>query len=256
MNDHLLSIRNLRKEFGGIVAVADVSLDIEANKIIAVIGPNGAGKTTLFNLITGYYTPTRGEIWFQGNMINKVPAPKRVELGVARTFQHILLFPQMTVLENVMTGRHSRSHTGFFDATVRLPYFRKEEENITLEATRCLNLVGLGQFARQEAMSMPYGQQKLIAIARALASEPKLLLLDEPGAGLNTMEKKDLSELLKRIKDMGITVVLVEHDMDMVMKIAEWIIVLDLGRKLAEGTAAQIQRDEKVIAAYLGEEDL
>ena len=155
-----------------------------------------------------------------------------------------------------MTGRHSRSHAGFIEAALRLPRYHREEESITLEATRYLNLVGLGQYARQEALSMPYGQQKLIAIARALASEPKLLLLDEPGAGLNTMEKKDLSDLLQRIKELGITVVLVEHDMDMVMKVAEWVIVLDVGRKLAEGTAAQIQRDEKVIAAYLGEDDL
>jgi branched-chain amino acid transport system ATP-binding protein len=256
MKDYIISLRNLRKAFGGVVAVADVSLDIEANRIIAIIGPNGAGKTTLFNLITGYYKPTSGEIWFHGSMINKVPAPKRVNLGIARTFQHILLFPQMTVMENVMTGRHTRSHAGFIEASLRLPRFHKEEENIALEATRYLNLVGLGQYARQEAMSMPYGQQKLIAIARALASEPKLLLLDEPGAGLNTMEKKDLGELIQRIRELGITVVLVEHDMDMVMKIAEWVIVLDVGRKLAEGTASQIQRDEKVIAAYLGEDDL
>ena len=155
-----------------------------------------------------------------------------------------------------MTGRHSRSRAGFIEAALRLPRFHREEENITLEATRYLNLVGLGQYASQEASSMPYGQQKLIAIARALASEPKLLLLDEPGAGLNTMEKRDLGDLLQRIKELGITVVLVEHDMDMVMKVAEWLIVLDVGRKLAEGTAAQIQRDEKVIAAYLGEDDL
>jgi branched-chain amino acid transport system ATP-binding protein len=256
MTEYILSLKNLRKAFGGVVAVADVSLDIEANKLIAIIGPNGAGKTTLFNLITGYYKPTGGEIWFQGNRIDRISAPKRVKMGIARTFQHILLFPHMTVLENVMTGRHSQSRSGFFDAAIRLPHFRKEEDSIRLEATRCLNLVGLGQYAQQEAMSMPYGQQKLIAIARALACEPKLLLLDEPGAGLNTMEKKDLSELLKRIRDMGITVVLVEHDMDMVMKIAEWIFVLDLGRKLAEGTAVQVQRDQKVIAAYLGEDDL
>ena len=256
MKNYILSLRNLRKAFGGVVAVADVSLDIEDNKIVAIIGPNGAGKTTLFNLITGYYPPTRSEIWFQNKLLNGVSAPKRVGLGIARTFQHILLFPHMTVLENVMTGRHTRSRAGFIEAALRLPRFHKEEENITLEATRCLNLVGLGQYAGQEASSMPYGQQKLIAIARALASEPKVLLLDEPGAGLNTMEKRDLSDILHRIKELGITVVLVEHDMDMVMKIAEWVIVLDLGQKLAEGTAAQIQRNEKVIAAYLGDEDL
>ena len=256
MKDYILSLQNLRKAFGGIVAVADVSLDIEANKIVAIIGPNGAGKTTLFNLITGYYLPTRGEIWFQNKLLNGVSAPKRVEMGIARTFQHILLFPHMTVLENVMTGRHSRSRAGFIEAALRLPRFHREEESITLEATRYLNLVGLGQYAGQEAISMPYGQQKLIAIARALASEPKLLLLDEPGAGLNTMEKRDLTDLLQRIKEMSITIVLVEHDMDMVMRVAEWVIVLDVGRKLAEGTGAQIQRDEKVIAAYLGEDDL
>lgn len=253
MKDYILSLRNLRKEFGGVVAVNDVTLDIESNKIVAIIGPNGAGKTTLFNLITGHYPPTRGEVWFRSKPLNGVPATQRVEMGIARTFQHMLLFAHMTALENIMTGRHAKSRAGFLQAALRTPGFRKEEEKIVLEALHYLHLVNLGEYAHQEATSLPYGQQKLVAIARALACEPRLLLLDEPGAGLNTLEKRDLTDLLQRIKEMGITIILVEHDMDMVMRVAEWVIVLTQGQKLAEGTAAQIQKDERVIAAYLGD---
>lgn len=254
MSEPILETKSLRKAFGGLVALDKLDLAIEAGTISAIIGPNGAGKTTLFNVITGVYPVSDGEILFEGTPLKNAPAHKRAALGIARTFQNVLLFGNMTVLENIMTGQHSRSHYGFLGAALRLPRAHREEETISLNAMKYLNMVGLGIFAEQNAMSLPLGQQKLLAIARALATEPRLILLDEPGAGLNTLEKRELSDLIHRIRETGISVVLVEHDMPLVMGIAEWIIVLDSGQKIAEGTAAQVQKDRRVISAYLGEE--
>ncbi|MFA4836139.1 MAG: ABC transporter ATP-binding protein [Dehalococcoidia bacterium] len=251
----ILETRGLSRYFGGLAAVDDVNLGIEKDKITAIIGPNGAGKTTLFNLITGIYPVTRGEVLFRGISLNKVPAHQRARLGIVRTFQNVLLFGNMTALENVRTGQHPRSSYGFLEAAIRLPKSRREEERIALNAAKYLNMVGLGQYAQENALNLPLGQQKLLAIARALATEPRLILLDEPGAGLNRLEKNDLSDLIHRIRDMGITVILVEHDMPLVMGLAEKVIVLDTGKKIAEGTASQIQKDKRVIAAYLGEDE-
>ena len=278
MSEIILETRGLTKAFGGLVALDQVDLSLEAGKITAIIGPNGAGKTTLFNIIAGAYRPTSGDIFFSGHSMKRVPwyakaigpelrqkifsekfqqympAHKRTAMGITRTFQNVLLFGNMTVLENILTGQHPRSRYGFLSAAIRSPKARREEETISLNAMKYLNMVGLGTHAQQNALSLPLGQQKLLAIARALATEPRLLLLDEPGAGLNTLEKRELSDLIHRIKEMGISIILVEHDMPLVMGIAEWIIVLDSGKKIAEGTAAQIQKDKRVIAAYLGEE--
>ncbi|MCX5991762.1 MAG: ABC transporter ATP-binding protein [Chloroflexi bacterium] len=255
MSSSVLEAKGLSKVFGGLTALDKVDLAVESVKITSIIGPNGAGKTTLFNLIAGVYAPSSGEIYFQGEPLGKIPPYKRSALGIARTFQNVLLFDNMTALENVMSGQHPRSRYGFLEAAIRLPKAHREEETISLKAMRYLNLVGLGMHAQQNALSLPLGQQKILAIARALATEPKLLLLDEPGAGLNALEKQGLGELIRRIRDMGISVILVEHDMDLVMGIAEWVIVLDSGQKIAEGTASQIQKDRRVIAAYLGEEE-
>jgi branched-chain amino acid transport system ATP-binding protein len=251
----ILETKVLSKAFGGLTAVDKVDLSVEVGKITSVIGPNGAGKTTLFNLIAGVYMPSSGDIVFEGKPLGNAPPHRRAALGIARTFQNVLLFDNMTTLENVMTGQHSRSRYGFFEAALQLPKARREEEAISLNAKRYLNLVGLGMYAERNPLNLPLGQQKLLTIARALATEPKLLLLDEPGAGLNALEKQSLSELIRRIRDMGITIILVEHDMDLVMGIAEWVVVLDSGQKIAEGTASQIQKDKRVIAAYLGDEE-
>ncbi len=255
MSPAILETRGLKKTFGGLTAVDGVDLSVEAGRITSVIGPNGAGKTTLFNLIAGVYLPSSGEILFEGKPLGKAPPHRRAALGIARTFQNVLLFDNMTALENVMAGQHPRSRCGFFEAALRLPRAGREEETISLNARRNLNLVGLGMYAGRNPASLPLGQQKLLTIARAMATEPRLLLLDEPGAGLNAFEKQSLSELIRRLRDMGVTIVLVEHDMDLVMGIAEWVVVLDSGQKIAEGTASQIQKDKRVIAAYLGEEE-
>ena len=251
----ILQIEKLTKTFGGVVALHDVTFEVEEHRISALIGPNGAGKTTLFHVVSGVQPPSEGVIRMGGQVLNGIPAHARVKLGIARTFQNALLFGNMSVVENVMTGRHPRGKSGILAAGLRLPSMRREEELTYLEAMRRLNLVGLGMQAGVNASNLPFGQQRLVAIARALATEPRLLLLDEPAAGLNSLEKLGLVELIRRIQEMGITVLLVEHDMTLVMQLAEWIVVLDHGRMIAEGLPEDIRRNRDVIAAYLGEEE-
>ncbi|NPV06376.1 MAG: ABC transporter ATP-binding protein [Anaerolineae bacterium] len=251
----LLEVVRVHQSFGGVRALDDVSCKVYEGQTLALIGPNGAGKTTLLNVVAGTLRPSGGEVLMRGRSILRLSAPERVRLGLVRTFQQALLFDGMTALENVMVGAHLRGRRGLADAALRTPASRREEEDLYLEGMRYLNLVGLGSKAEDPAASLPFGQQRLLAVARALAAEPSLLLLDEPGAGLNRLEKDSLADLIRRIREMGITVVLVEHDMGLVMRLADWVVVLDQGRRLAQGTPVEVRRNPAVIEAYLGTGD-
>jgi branched-chain amino acid transport system ATP-binding protein len=248
----IISIESIGMNFGGVTALSDVSFAVKAGCIKAIIGPNGAGKTTLFNLITGVYRPTTGTIRYEGMNIGGMSPDDIASHGITRTFQNVELFPNMTVLENVMVGRHTRSRSGFLSCAVRLPSMTREEREIRSSAHMHLDFVGLSARAGDPAPSLPLGHQRYLEIARALALEPKLLLLDEPAAGLDEKETEELGELIRRIRDRGITVLLVEHDMSLTMDISDEIVVLDYGRKIAEGSPREIQYNKKVIDAYLG----
>lgn len=251
-NEPILSLKNVSKAFGGVQAVRQVSFDVAPSHIHAVIGPNGAGKTTLFNLITGAFTQDTGTVTFRGRPFSGVAVHKRVEAGIARTFQNVELFSGMSVLENVLVGRHTKTRTGFFRAVLRTKKVKAEEEAAFAFCRRLLDFVGLSQVAEQRAGDLPFGWQRMAEIARALASEPSLILLDEPAAGLNASETRDLASLIRRIRDTGVTVLLVEHDMSLTMEVSDRIVVLDQGAVLACGTPRQIQANKEVIAAYLG----
>ncbi|ABW66646.1 ABC transporter ATP-binding protein [Desulfosudis oleivorans] len=253
MNERILEIRSLRKEFGGVVAVKDLDLSVDRGSITALIGPNGAGKTTVFHMITGFLRPTRGDITFDGVALQGRPVYTIAEMAIARTFQNVQIFSNMSALENVMVGRHLRSRSGFLGSLLVPPFFRREEKEIRKAAARWLEFVGLGDLARLPAGSLPLGSQRMLEIARALAMEPKMILLDEPASGLNARETVAMGELVREIREMGITVVLVEHDMELVMDISDQVNVINFGSLIARGTPREIQANPEVIAAYLGE---
>jgi ABC-type branched-subunit amino acid transport system ATPase component len=249
----MLRLDGITKIFGGITALEDVSLAVKKGSVTGVIGPNGAGKTTLFNIVTGLYTQTSGEVYLGEKNISLFPAESLASLGLVRTFQNVELFGQMTVLENVMVGLHTKSRSGIISCAFKLPRQIKEEKAIKEKAMHWLEFTGLADAAQNTANNLPFGKGRLLEISRAMAVEPQLILLDEPAAGLNSLETAQLAQLIRKIRESGITIVLVEHDMDLVMDICDSIIVLNLGKKLAEGTPREIQENPAVIAAYLGD---
>jgi len=249
----MLRLEGINKIFGGLTALEDVSLSVTKGSITGIIGPNGAGKTTLFNIVTGLYTQTAGQVYLGEKNISLFAPEALASLGLVRTFQNVELFGQMTVLENVMVGLHTKSKSGIFSCAFKLPGQIREEKYIKEKGLQWLEFTGLADLADSTAGSLPFGKGRLLEISRALAVEPKIILMDEPAAGLNSRETIELAGLIRRIKELGITVVLVEHDMELVMDICESIIVLNLGKKLACGTPREIQENPAVIAAYLGE---
>lgn len=249
----MLKINNITMQFGGVTAVNNLNIDVEEGRIEALIGPNGAGKTTAFNVITGVYHPTKGNVLYKGENITGLTPDKITKRGIARTFQNIRLFKNLTVLDNILIANHLRINSNFLSCTFRMPWANKEEKKMREKSEMLLDKLGLLSLKNEIAHSLPYGEQRKLEIARALATDAKLLLLDEPAAGMNPSETMELSSFIHTIRDeFNLTIFMIEHHMDLVMEISEKIYVLDFGQLIAKGTAQEVKKDQKVIEAYLG----